>query len=169
MQKEGFKAFNKNMTNQYGLQFEEGKTYSIPDNMILTKGTNGTGFHYTPYLEDTLRYVNGMLEEIKIARVTAGKEIITFDDEYNGYYDISAARELTIDHIMTREEILNHMLKQSDFSLIRFVQGYKLTKEEINEIIKKFHYNPALSLAIDYYQNGNHEAYNEFYKVKKSK
>lgn len=70
---------------------------------------------------------------------------------------------------MTREEILNHMLKQSDFSLIRFVQGYKLTKEEINEIIKKFHYNPALSLAIDYYQNGNHEAYNEFYKVKKSK
>lgn len=169
MQKQGFKAFNENMTNQYGLQFEEGKTYRISNDTILTKGTSGTGFHYTPYLEDTLRYVNGMLEEIKIARVTAGKEIITFDDEYNGYYDISAARELTINHVMTREEILNHMLSQGDFSLIRFVQGYKLTKEEINEIIKKFHYNPALSLAIDYYQNGNHEAYNEFYKVKKSK
>ena len=27
MQKEGFKAFNKNMTNQYGLQFEEGNLF----------------------------------------------------------------------------------------------------------------------------------------------
>lgn len=169
MKEQGFKAFNKNMTNQYGLQFKEGKIYQIPDNIVLTKGIMGTGFHYTPYLEDTLRYVNGMIEEIKIARVTAGKEIITFDDEYNGYYDISATREITINHILTRQEILNHMLKQNDYSVIRFVQGYKLTAEEIDKIIKKFRYNPSLSLAIDYYQNGNRDAYNEFYKVKKSK
>lgn len=77
MKQRGFKAFNKNMENQYGIKFEEGKIYTIPEHIILTKGTQGTGFHYTPNLEDTLRYVDGMIEEIKIASVTASKEIIS--------------------------------------------------------------------------------------------
>lgn len=163
MQRQGFKAFNKDMTNQYGLQFKEQKTYQIPDHIPLTKGVKGTGFHYTPYLEDTLRYVEGLTDEIKIAQVTAIGEVITFDDEYNGYYDISAARKLTINHILTREEIINHMLTKGEFSILRFIKGYKLTPQEIEQITNKFKINPTINLAIDYYQNNDHEAYQKYY------
>lgn len=166
MNKRGFKALNNDMTNNYGFYFEEGKTYQIPPNVPLTAGTTGTGFHYTPYLEDTLRYVDAMMKEIKIVAVTAGEEITTFDDEYYGYYDISAARQITINHILTREEILNHMLKQNASALVRFVQGYKLTAEELKQITETFPNEISLFLAIDYYQNKNLDAYNKFYKKK---
>lgn len=41
MKQKGFKAFNSNMENQYGMKFEEGKTYSIPEDMHLTMGPLG--------------------------------------------------------------------------------------------------------------------------------
>ena len=164
MKQLGFKAFNNDMTNQYGLQFEEGKTYKIPDDIRLTKGISGTGFHYTPYLEDTLRYVDGMIEEIKIARVTADKEIVSFDDEYNGYFDIKATRELTIEHILSREEIISHMLNKSIFSMERFIQGFKLNAEEIKRIKEKFNTSVTINLAISYYQEQDKKAYEKFYK-----
>lgn len=167
MKQKGFKAFNSNMENQYGMKFEEGKTYSIPEDMNLTKGPLGTGFHYTPYLEDTLRYVDGMSKDIYIARITAKKEIITFDDEYNGYYDISATRELTIEHILTRKEIINYMLHRPIPAIIRFIGGFKLTKEEIAIIKENFNNNLNLSLAIEYYQKNNKEVYNKIYQLKR--
>ncbi|MCI6107558.1 MAG: hypothetical protein PUE33_03770 [bacterium] len=167
MKQRGFKAFNKNMENQYGIKFEEGKIYTIPEHIILTKGTKGTGFHYTPNLEDTLRYVDGMIEEIKIASVTASKEIISFDDEYNGYFDISAAREISIDHILSREEIMTYMLNRHSLAMKRFIQGFKLTPEEIKQIREKFNNDVAIDLAISYYQEKDKDAYKKFYKRKK--
>lgn len=164
MQKIGFKAFNKDMKNQYGIQFEEGRVYKIPEDIVLTKGPTGTGFHYTPYLEDTLRYVNGMIEEIKIARVIAKKEIITFDDEYNGYYDISSTREIVIDHVLTREEIMTYMLNRSSMSMQRFIKGYKLTEQELNIIKEKYKNDISVNLAISYYQEQDKQAYVKFYK-----
>lgn len=164
MTQQGFKAFNKNMENRYGVKFEEGKTYSIPDNLALTAGICGTGFHYTPYLEDTLRYVNGMEEEIIIAKVTASREILTFDDDYYGYFDISATRELTINHILSREEIINHMLNRNNLAIERFIKGYKLTEDEINQIKAKFEHDISVSLAISYYQENDTETYKKFYK-----
>lgn len=166
MKQHGFKAFNKNMENRYGMKFEEGKVYTIPNHIILTKGTQGTGFHYTPNLEDTLRYVDGMVEEIKIARITADKEIISFDDEYNGYFDISATRELTINHILSREEIITHMLNRNSVAMQRFIQGFKLTPKEIKQIRERFNDNVAIDLAISYYQEKDKDAYQKFYKRK---
>lgn len=155
---QGFKAFSSNS------DYQEGKTYHLPNDIKLTKGPNGTGFYYTPHLEDTLRYVNGMTEEINIAQVTADVEIITFNDEYNGYYDICNTRKLTIDHIMSREEIMNTMLTKSEDALIRFISGYKLTDEE-QQLIKKTHPKQAMiNLAIKYYQQNESNAYKDAYQ-----
>lgn len=167
MEQYGFKALNKQMMNQYGNKFEEHTTYSIPNNIELTKGPMGTGWHFTPYLEDTLRYVDGMTKNIKIVKVIARKEIITFDDEYNGYYDISATREITIEHILTRKEIINYMLHRPTPAMIRFISGYKLKEEEIALIKESFHHNLNISLAIEYYQKDNKEVYNKIYQLKR--
>ena len=35
MTRSGFKSLNKDMTNQYGMKFKEGKTYSLPETTIL--------------------------------------------------------------------------------------------------------------------------------------
>ena len=107
MKRNGFKAFNEDYTNRYGMRFEEGKTYRLPDGVPLTKGNRGTGFHYSPYLEDTLHYVQGLINQIQIARVTALGDVLTFSDEQNyyGFEDISATNAIKINHFMSREEI----------------------------------------------------------------
>lgn len=166
MTRNGFKSLNKDMTNQYGMKFEEGKTYSLPETTILTKGVNGTGFHFTPYLEDTLAYVNGLEEDICIATVTALGDILTFSDSFNyyGYDNLTATSRIRIDHIMSREEIINHMLTRPENAIIRFISGYKLTREEINQIENTYPDRIMVALAIKYYQEKDKKAYEKAYE-----
>ena len=140
MTRSGFKSLNKDMTNQYGMKFEEGKTYSLPETTILTKGVNGTGFHFTPYLEDTLAYVNGLKEDICIATVTALGDILTFSDPFNyyGYDNLTATSKIRIDHIMSREEI--------------------------NQIENTYPDRIMVALAIKYYQEKDKKAYEKAYE-----
>lgn len=59
------------------------------------------------------------------------------------------------------------MLHQSIPAIIRFIGGFKLTKEEIAIINEKFNNNLNLSLAIEYYQKDNKEVYNKIYQLKR--
>ena len=49
----------------------------------------------------------------------------------------------------------------------RFIQGFKLTPEEIKQIREKFNNDVAIDLAISYYQEKDKDAYKKFYKRKK--
>lgn len=138
MKIKGFKAFSSNMTNHYGITFEEHKLYTIPKDMEITHGKEENGFHFAKNMEDTLRYVDGMNEIICIASIIASGEIVqteNTDDMYYGYDDVFAARNSYIEHIYTREEIMDYFLSLDGYygsnRLIRFVRGYKLTEEEI--------------------------------------
>lgn len=163
----GYKAFHKDMKNRYGKEFIEGETYSVEGPIEF--GNNGNGFHFCRRLEDTLRYVPAMEEEIDLAEVTAFGELVERTDEYYGYYDLYASRSIRIDKVLSRKEIIEMFLDNDPNRVIRFVSGYKLTPEEI-EIFKLNYSNEKRVIkALQYYQENNKEAYKikEKTKVKK--
>ena len=168
-QVKGFKAFNADMTNLYGQPFKENEIYRIPSDKKLTAGTKGTGIHFTLHLEDAFHYFEAIQQPVKVARVSALGKVVTFNDpfEYYGFYDICATDTLRIDHIMTREEILTHMLTTPGANLLTFIRDYKLENNETEQILTRFPNNINISLAIDYYQRNDKDTYYKFYGVKR--
>lgn len=155
----GYKAFYNNMTNNFGQYFEEGKIYVLPDQIPLKPGVGAKGFHYTPYLEDTLRYVDGRQNPIKIAQVSSLGQRVEFDDEFFGYYDIQNTRILKINHVLSRDEILQTMLKRPSISVSRFIAGYSLTEEEVDKILDKYYSNINIINYLLYYQYNETRAF----------
>ena len=158
MELKGFKAFNNDLTNRYGQVFLEGEKYFI--NGEISFGLMGNGFHFCKRLEDTLRFYDAMNDKIRIAEVIGRGEIVTFEDEYNGYYDMYAASNLEIVKILSRDEIINQYLICRDNNRVkRFVSGFRLTNEEINKMENAHWKREDVLDAIDYYQK-NIDVYN---------
>ena len=65
---------------------------------------------------------------------------------------------------MSREEIINHMLTRPENAIIRFISGYKLTREEINQIENTYPDRIMVALAIKYYQEKDKKAYEKAYE-----
>ena len=160
----GYKAFNADMTNRYGASYTEGSIYSVEGDLKF--GIDGNGIHFCRRLEDTLRYVPAMEEEVQIAEVTSLGEVIESYDEYYGYYDLYAARDLKIDKVLDRTEIITMYLNMEEERVIRFVSGYRLTPEEIELFKIRYSDNNRIIKAIMYYQENNKTVYNK-QKVKK--
>lgn len=53
------------------------------------------------------------------------------------------------------------MLNAHEYRIIRFIQGYKLTLEEIALFKNKFANNISILNAISYYQEGNLDVYSK--------
>lgn len=156
---EGYKVFNKGLINRYGYRYEEGKNYKVNTKINDIKyGNNGYGIHFVKRLEDGLRYFDGMNEEIDIAKVTALGKIRESYDDYYGYYDLYVTDYLKINHILTKEEIIEQVLNMKEERVKRFISGYKLTEDEIAKIINKFK-TDEICKAIDYYQRNIKDVY----------
>lgn len=155
MEKYGYKAFDKGLVNRYGTGFEVGKTYSINSETVKW-GNDGKGFHFCKNLEDTLRYFDAMNEEVDICYVKGFGNIMDYEDDYNEYYNMYVSSNIEIIRILTREEIINHMLGQWEVPMQRFVQGYKLNESEIDMFLEK---EPKLLSYIEYYQKDNKGAF----------
>ena len=54
----GYKAFNKDKTNRYGLPFTEGVTYKVGGDISF--GNAGNGFHMCTHLSDVFRYFDAI-------------------------------------------------------------------------------------------------------------
>lgn len=155
----GYKAFYNNMQNRYGMDFEEGQTYSVEG--PLKFGVQGNGFHYARRLEDTLRYFPAMEEKIRIAEVTSLGEQVEYNDEYYGYYDLFATKTIRIDKFLTREEIVDmYLVMDNDDRVIRFVAGFKLTPDEIELFKLRFGDRLRVMQALSYYQEQDKDIYN---------
>ena len=125
----GYKCFNKDFTNRYGIKFEVGKIYISISPAIF--GINSKRFHLCKNLEDTFRYFDAISDDIKICEVIGSGHIVTYADEYYGYYDMYAVEKLEIKKELTHDEIINYGLNLNSISVKRFIQGFKLTDEEI--------------------------------------
>lgn len=132
----GYKAFDANRTNRYGVVFEEGKTYTVDGELKI--GLRGNGYHFCSYLSDVFRYVDARELPVTVAVVTSGGKRIDFNDEYYGYYDMHVASTITIDRFLSRKEIIEHMIQRPDFECIKFFQTFRLNAEERMLFIDKY-------------------------------
>lgn len=153
----GYKAFNADLTNRYGIPFEEGKKYSVNGHAVF--GNHGNGFHFCERLEDTLRYFDAMDGEVLFAEVVGSGDIVEYSDEYYGYYDMYAATEIEVLRVLTREDIINMYLSVPGYRMVRFVQGFRLSDEE-KELMKcSYTEDSDVMKAISYYQDGDKDVY----------
>ncbi len=160
----GYKCFNKDHTNRYGMEFVVGRTYTSASSDVSFGNNNKSGYHMCKNLEDTFRYFPADSEEISVARVRGSGNIITRDDEYNGFYDMYSVERLHIDKFLTREEIINYFLDKDITRVCRFIQLFKLTNEEINLYMNAFSSSETVINYIMYYQLGDKDIFNKSYK-----
>ena len=126
----GYKAFEEGLTNRYGFSYEIGKKYYLNGDLKWNKN----GFHFCTRPEDTLRYINGYNNDYNICEVKGGGEIVTYDDEYYGFYDMYASTEIEILRIVPREEIFNMIMNSYSDRVKRYISLTKLTSDEIEQI-----------------------------------
>ena len=153
----GYKAFNKDKTNRYGVPFEEGKTYKINGPIIF--GNNGNGYHMCTVLADVFRYVDDFDENVTVAEVTGKGNYEKYDDEYYGYYDMYAFEEITIDKFLSRAEVIDKMLNSSSFEVKKFLRTCRLNEEEKVLFAKKFRSDIDVIKCLLYYHFGCTEIY----------
>ena len=152
----GYKAFDSKTNNRYGKHFEEKKVYSVDGTIKF--GNTGNGYHMCSRLEDTLRYFD-MNDEFVIGEVIGFGDVVTYEDEYNGYYDMYAARKIYIKRFLKREEIIKMMLNVNENRAFRFVQFFPLTDEE-KEMFRLAYCSSSKVLdGISYYQDKDLEVY----------
>jgi len=146
----GYKAYYKGLINQFGEKHEIGHIYTTEE-VAYEK----SGFYFCPYLEDTLRFYNGLEEEIDIALVEGFGQIREF---YDDYYETAsfASTGLRVLSVLTREEIIRYALKLNELRLHKFIAGYRLTEPEIEIFRKK---GTSVEDYIEFYQHGDKDAF----------
>lgn len=157
----GYKAFHNDMTNQVGMQFEENKTYIAP--LPIMENYKGNGYHFAKNLEDTLCFVKNEDVEIKVAEVTGYGVVREYEYDYYGYYDLYCAEKLKVERILTREEVLQLIMKKHELAVERFVSYYILTPSEIEFFKKRYASMIKILRAIAYYREGDKQVYERQY------
>lgn len=155
----GYKSFSKSSLTNQGVKLIEGKIYTTQTLPIA----KANGYHYCQKLEDTLRYNNGLEEEIIICQVKAVGHIAEYYDEWYGY-EIYSTDKLYIEKILSREDIINYANKLDNQQFIRFIQGFKLTKEELEYFYQKYESRSIMTNYLKYYQEKDLEIFNREYK-----
>jgi len=138
----GYKAFNKDHTNRYGVPFEEGKSYHADGPIRF--GNNGCGFHMCVHLSDVFRFFDP--KNVDVAAVTASGTFDEgeYDDWQEPYYDMYAVSDIHIDKFLSREEILEIMMNASASDIVKFMATFDITDEEALMLLRANRYKDCL-------------------------
>ena len=158
----GYKIFNSNGENRYGKKMEKGKSYSVLGN--ITFGNQGNGFHFCKNLSDVFRYYDTANEDFIVAKVIGSGNIVTYNDEYYGYYDMYACEKIQIVDFLERSEIIEKMLHDNDFAIKKFIMTFKMTEEEIALFKYKFQRDIEMIKLLEYYQERKIDVFEKIYK-----
>ena len=149
----GYKAYT-NMMDKYGNTYELQKEYS--QNGDIKFGING--FHFCTHIADVFRYYDGFDSDTNICEIEGYGELNKYDDEYNEYFNMYASSKIKILKSLSREEIIDAVLEENIFAALRFIQGYKLTEEEMQRFIQKYQ-NQIIQDYINYYQKNKKDTF----------
>ena len=142
------------MLDRYGNLYELNKDYHVKGKIKWQE----KGFHFCHNLEDVFRYYDGFDENTVVCMVEGFGIICTHCDNYAEYFDMYVSSDIKVLRVLSREEIINEVLKKNIFSVERLVAGYKLTDEEINLILENTECD-IIKLYIDYYQKNDKNAF----------
>ena len=161
---EGYKSFNYDFTNNYGFKFEEGKQYHMDGDIVY--GPIGNGFHFSTFMEDTIRYSKDtdLAHNIQIAKISASNIIIagsTQSDEYFDYNNNYVTLDIQILKFLTREEIIDIALNLPIYRMKRFIQEFYLSEHELKNF---YGINKKIDNAINYYQKDIKDTYSRIRK-----
>lgn len=149
----GYKCFNSDLTNRYGMKFEIGKSYSV--NGEISFGNNGNGFHFCKNLEDTFRYFPALEEDVSVCLVKGYGTMYEYEDDYNGYYDMYSCSNIDIIKQLSRDEIVDIMINSNELKVCRFIQCFRLNDNEIEMFRNKFKSNNVNFYIENYQVNSN--------------
>ena len=155
----GYKCFNGNKTNRYGVPFEEGKDYHVDGEIRF--GNKGNGFHMCVHLSDVFRYFDTSDNDFCVAEVTCkGKfQLREFPDDFEGYYDMYAFSDMHIDKFLSREEIISKMLEAPYNDVKKFLRTFVCTEDEIRLFINKYKVDIDILSIILFYHYKNRGTY----------
>ena len=157
MEIKGYKAFNKNRTNRYGMLFEEGKNYHIDG--PISFGNNGNGFHMCVHLSDVFRYFDP--NDIEVALVIGSGNYDTGEDDTweEPYYEMYSVSDLQIIRFLSREEIIDIMSHSSSSDIVKFFATFTPSEEEALQILRgnrnQFDHDKAVSAFLYYFKGIN--------------
>ena len=161
MEIRGYKCFNSDFTNRYGIKFSIGKIFVAPGKIKF--GNNGNGFHICKNMEDTFRYYD--TSNIIVCEVIGSGNYVEYFDEYNEYFDMYSVEKLEIIKELSREEIIKEGLDLNEIRVKRFLSTFKLNDKEIVLFKNKYRNKNEIINLIAYYQEYNKEIFNEKVKV----
>ena len=139
-----------------------GKIYHFGNGIKFENDENG--YYACERLEDTLRCQNKIGSEIDIAKVSCWGVNKEYRDDIYEFYDTYDFEDMVINEIMTREDIIKYGLALNEERVRRFIALFRLTEEEILLFKEKFKNNSKIISAIEYYQENNKEAYEDYYR-----
>ncbi len=151
----GYKALNSDMTNRYGDKYVIGKTYHAEGELRL--GNLGNGFHLCTNLEDCFRYVKA--DDCLITEVIGFGKLLEYNDEYYGYYNMYVAEYMRIIRVISRDEIISTAKLLSDDRLVRLIQTYPMSDEEVEEVSTHAKGKTKVLKAIQYYHYNDKDVY----------
>lgn len=154
----GYKLLDIGYINEYGHKYEFNKIYELKGDLKW----NYNGFHFCTHIEDTLRYRDKNKDDFVIVEVLASGEITdgsNLENDYYGYETGYASSKIQLLREVSREELINIVLKSKNIDRItRLILSIPLTKEEINLINDKCQ-NQIVTQYIEYYQYNQTEAF----------
>lgn len=115
--------------------------------------------------EDSLKNTT-LDDEKKIVLVEGIGDFYSFNSDYYGYDNMRMFKTIKVVKILTEKEIIERVNIINDFSAIRIIRDYRLPEEVKKSLSAKSEY---LCDAINYYQNGKKDAFEQREKAKVKK
>ncbi len=127
-----YKCINLDMTNQYGIKYDL-NTWYINDNPI---------FYFATNFEDCFRFYDS--DDSYLCEIEVDGIVTTFDDEYNGNYDLGKASKFKINKVLNREEIIDLAINLQFNRKKNFIKTFHLHEEELDYFYSTLKYNSEI-------------------------
>lgn len=155
----GYKLLDIGLINEYGFKYEINKIYTLEGELKW----NHNGFHFCTNIEDTLRYRDKEKGTFEIVEVESLGNLVdgsNVENDYYGYETGYATDKFRIIKIITREELIDIVLKSNNINRItRLIYSIPLSEEEITKIKEMYPNKELINQYIDYYQYDKKDAF----------
>lgn len=132
MDRIGYKAFDKGLVDMFGNPRELNHVYSVDGPILWNSTHGGNGYHFCTYLEDCFCYFDGFEKDIELTIVRGSGDMIQYDDEYRGNFEMFVSRNIEILKVLSRKEVIEYFLERKNHleTFRKFIYGYPLSIEE---------------------------------------